>query len=91
MSVHLITYDLNQPEQNYGGLYEAIRSLGEVVRCLESVWLVETTLSSRVIKGQIEGCVDENDSLLVTEITRDTAAHVPEKCAEWIENRLLVL
>jgi len=43
MTRYLVTYDLNQPQQEYEDLYDAIKSYSSYVHAMDSVWFIDTT------------------------------------------------
>lgn len=85
--VHLISYDLNKPGQNYDDVYEAIKELGSSWwHYLDSTWLVDTNLTADQISDRIKKHIDKNDYLLVIGVTSDYAGWLPEKAWEWLKN-----
>lgn len=68
MSMQLITYDLNRPGQNYPNLWDAIKRLGTHWHPLESVWFVETGLTSMQIRDALRPHIDTNDKLFVSRV-----------------------
>lgn len=86
-SVHLVTYDLNKPGQDYPGLYDAIKaqSNGAWWHHLDSTWLIATNRTPSQVKDAIKQVVDSSDSFLVVDITRDTySGWLPKKAWDWI-------
>lgn len=83
----LITYDLKQPDKDYSKLYDAIKNAGSSWwHYLESVWIINTTLSVNECSRLIKTNIDENDTLFVVEITNQ--AHqgwLPSKAWEWFK------
>jgi hypothetical protein len=61
----LVTYDLNTSGQNYPALYEAIKSLGEWCKPMESTWLIDTNWSTEQIRQWLLKHIDKNDRLLI--------------------------
>lgn len=75
MAVHLITYDLNDPGQKYAKLHEAIKGAGSTwCHPLESTWLIVThsTVQQVVDKLRASAGLDDNDTILVTDVTGDS-------------------
>lgn len=72
MAAKLITYDLRAPGRNYDDLYEVIKNIGDWCHPLESTWIVVTLLDVNQVADQIRRVIDENDSFLVLDITRDS-------------------
>ena len=73
MAVQVISYDLRRPGQDYAGLFDAIKTLGAWWHCLESVWIVKTSLTSAQIRDALRPHLDANDSLLVAALAGDWA------------------
>ena len=90
MATMLIGYDLNRPGQNYDDLFEEIRSLGAWWHCLDSTWLVNTSLTPLEVANRLWAKMDKNDRLLVTRAYRSTTAWagMPQDCADWIKNTM---
>jgi hypothetical protein len=89
MAVQLITYDLHVPGQNYTRLFEAIKSLGGWLHCLESVWLVKTSLTTPQVRDTLRAHIDANDSLLVTALNGNWAtAGLTKDCADWLSTNV---
>ena len=62
----IISYDLRKPGRDYSSLYEALKSIGSTrCHCLQSVWVVRTSLSNTAVRDQILPHLDTNDGLLV--------------------------
>lgn len=87
--VYLITYDLKKPKQNYSKLYDAIKSFGNWWHYLDSTWLVDTALNAEQIHQVLKQHVlDQNDYVLITRITPDTTASLPDEANRWITSRI---
>lgn len=89
MSVKMVTYDLNRPGQNYQDLYPTIKALGNWWHCLESVWFVNTSLTSAQMRDRVRMVVDANDKVLVTPVGPDWATSgFNEDCNKWLRDNL---
>ena len=89
MLVQCISYDLRTPGQDYAGLFEAIKSLGTWWHCLESVWLVRTSLTSGQIRDALRPHIDANDALLVAVLGGGWATcGLTGDCSNWLRNNL---
>lgn len=68
---YLVSYDLNKSGKNYDGVYEAIKSASNGVWChaLESVWIIQSSLSAKDIYGKVAPFIDLDDRLLVVGLT----------------------
>ena len=89
MSCLLITYDLNQPGQNYPELYKKIESLGESWHDLDSTWLVSTSQSLSQATGAVAAAIDSTDSLLVIGVTGDSySGRLTQAAWDWLAKHL---
>lgn len=88
--VYIITYDLNKIGQNYDALYKKIISLGEAIRPLQNLWLIESRYEAETIRDQIMSVVDSNDSVFVARLYDRTSysAWMDLKAHEWLEAKL---
>jgi hypothetical protein len=78
--LYMISYDLMTPGQNYKNLGDRIKATGGV-EVLRSQWLVTSPGTADAVWRDLSGSVDNNDRLLVTELTHD---------AQWRQGALLV-
>lgn len=89
MQVYSISYDLHKLGQNYTSLYTEIKSLGSWWHCLDSTWLVVTTLSAVQVRDRLINKIDKNDKLLVTRLSGEAAWQGFEsQCSEWLKDSL---
>lgn len=70
--LYLISYDLNKPEKDYPTLIDALERDG-AVKILWSEWLVNRSEDATGVGGRYAAYMDSNDSLFVTEVTKNTA------------------
>lgn len=85
MAVQLITYDLRKPGQDYTRLFAAIEALGTWWHCLESVWLVRTSMTSTQVRDALRPCLDANDSLMVAGLNGNWATFgLGGDCTDWL-------
>lgn len=90
MATLLIGYDLNRPVQNYAELIEKIKTYGLWWHCLDSTWLIKTTLTAAQVRDELMRLIDQNDELLVIDVTgRMWAAYGFDKqCGDWLANNI---
>jgi len=89
MSVQSINYDLRRPGQDYPGLFDAIKALGPWWHCLDSCWLIDTSLSSSQVRDTLQNHMDANDCLLVAELKGDWASYgLSRECTDWLRAHL---
>jgi hypothetical protein len=86
----MISYDLQRPGQNYPELFDAIKSVGTTWwHCLESVWLVKTTLASAQVREQLRLHIDANDKILVAALAGNWASlGLKQECNDWLSENL---
>ena len=68
----IVSYDLNQPVQQYTQLWGALRALGGE-RILESVWAVIANGTAEGLRNHLGQYMDPNDRIIVIDV--DTAEH----------------
>lgn len=85
MPSYSINYDLRQPGRNYQPLYDMLNN-GGAVRALQSLWLIDDPNNSATVRDTLRSVLDENDGLLVTEITNNNWAGswLLPGAAEWL-------
>lgn len=83
----LITYDLKQPNKDYEALYDAIKGCGSNWwHYLESTWLIQTNISPDECAKRLRQAMDDDDFLLVVDITRQQRqGWLPSKAWDWIK------
>jgi hypothetical protein len=89
MAAQLISYDLRKPGRDYSSLYEAIKQLGSWWHCLESIWIVQTALSTAHVRDALKAHIDGNDGLVVLSLAGGWATYgLSEECNNWLRNNL---
>jgi len=86
--VHLISYDLNKPGQDYTPLIDAIKSLGSYNHCLKSGWFVDTSLTASQVYARLRPHIDKSDSLLITLVTRHYFGQASRETIEWLKQHV---
>jgi hypothetical protein len=86
----LISYDLNKPGQDYDDLIEKIKSLGTWWHNLDSTWIVKTSQPAKTVRDTLKPLLDENDELLVVDITGTSAAWwgFNERGSKWLKDNI---
>jgi hypothetical protein len=74
MNTLLIGYDLNQAGQDYQDLIQEIKAMGKWWHYLDSTWIVKTSETHTSARDRLKPFLDDNDELLVVNITGDAAA-----------------
>jgi hypothetical protein len=90
MRTLLVGYDLKKPGQNYGPLYEKLKSYQTWWHALDSTWMVRADLTVVQLRDQLRPFIDSNDGLLVMDVTSDAAAWVgfSQQASDWIHAQL---
>lgn len=83
MAVYLVTYDLKAPGRNYQPVHDYLRSFPDWCKGLESVYLIETSLSTVQVRDALISKVDANDKFFVVRIMADWGAK-GYYCADWL-------
>lgn len=86
----MVGYDLNKTGKDYAGLIDAIKStVDNWWHCLDSTWIVKTSLSPVELRDILRQHIDANDELLVAKLTGAAAwAGFNEECSAWLKNNL---
>lgn len=87
----LISYDLIKPGQDYTDLIDSIKQLTTLSywHCLESVWIIKTSLSCVEVRDKLNPKIDNNDKLLVLQLSGVGAwSGFNTDCSNWLKNNL---
>lgn len=89
MSTHLVSYDLSAPGRDYSTLHTFLKSQSSWARVLESVWYVDTSLSTTALRDKLKSLIDANDHLLVVNVGRAALAwyNLDNEVASWFHKR----
>ena len=70
-AVYMITYDLNEPGQDYDGVISAIKesSSGKWCSYWKSSYLIQSNLTANEIISKIQPHLTHNDKLIVIQVT----------------------
>ena len=85
VAIKVISYDLKKPGRNYDDLYKAIKALGSYRHPMDSVWFVDTSLTTSEVYGKLKAYVDSNDLVLVHSWPAYSAGRLPSGTWPWIE------
>jgi hypothetical protein len=94
MAVYLVTWDLNKEKPNYSAARIIfIKHLERYTQTkdpgLDSVRFVSTTWSVEQVAADLRKKMDENDTLVVTELVAgDYNGYLSEKVWKWIDARV---
>lgn len=85
--VHLVTYDLKKPGQDYTSVHDSIKSCGTWWHYLESTWLLDSHMTAEEIATKIRSHIDKNDRLLVIGVTGDYSGWLTQEAWDWMNSR----
>lgn len=88
MSVRVITYDLNNPGQNYPRLLAAIKEFGAWAKLSESSYAVATNQSPHEVYRKLSAFIDRNDTLVVLTGTQPYAGQASQEVIDWLNRNL---
>ena len=83
---YLVSYDLHKPGKNYDDLYEAIKNASDGTWCkpLSSVYIIKSNLTPKTIYDKIAPCLDENDCVLVIEVTKNSYWYLDKEVGDYL-------
>lgn len=84
MAVFLITYDLNNPGQDYNKLFQAIKTHGKWSHRLDSTWIIETSSSLKTVADDLVNHIDKNDKLIVIEVKDNYSGWMVQAFWDWM-------
>ncbi|MQM81537.1 SinR family protein [Lactobacillus buchneri] len=86
---YLITYDLDNPGQNYKDLIEHLKTYPGWARMTESCWSVTSGKTAKEVRNDLEPFIDNNDRLLVVRLSGEAAwTGIPKDVTDWIHNNV---
>jgi hypothetical protein len=68
VKLHVVSYDLNTPGQNYPAIVTRLKQLG-AVRVLYSQWMLRNSMTAAELRDDLRSHIDDNDRLLVIDAT----------------------
>jgi len=86
----LVGYDLNKSGQNYTELIEVLESDYESSwHELDSTWIIKTSKTCVQVRDDLLPLIDDNDELLVVELTGAVAGcGFTDEATSWLQNNL---
>lgn len=94
MAVYVIGYDLHPKKgETYDNLIKAIQDLGTWWHCLDSTWMVDSSLDAGGIRDALRPHMYKDDQLLVVKYAssgggRWAYSGFTGDCAQWIKDHL---
>ncbi|KRA51345.1 SinR [Pseudoxanthomonas sp. Root65] len=88
MSTYCISYDLNKSGQNYGALYEELKSSPNWCHPMDSTWLIVTGESPEQVRDRLRKHMDDNDTLLIIKVVRPYSGWLTQEVWGWLEKHV---
>lgn len=82
MAIILVTYDLRKPGRNYADVHTYLRKYTHC-KHLESVYLLDTSVSTQQIRDDLTKLIDSGDTTFVVKITQ-TWNSWNYVCGDWL-------
>ena len=87
MTAFVIGYDLNRPGQDYKSLFDAIKGIGNWWHCLDSTWIVKSSLTAIQVRDKLAAHIDGNDKLLIAVLSGEAAwKGFDNDCSTWLKD-----
>ena len=86
MACYVVAYDLNTVGQNYDCIIGKIKAFPNC-HAQKSVWFVEYVGSEASLRDHLRPCLDSNDRLFVSEVSRTWAGQNMPTCGKWLNER----
>lgn len=83
---YLVSYDLNNPGQNYDCLIACIQAYGSCANINRSCWAIETHQTAAQIRNNLTQHLDSNDTLFVCEIQSWASLNLKKNTAALLHN-----
>ncbi|MFA7302083.1 MAG: hypothetical protein WC069_07260 [Candidatus Shapirobacteria bacterium] len=81
----LVTYDLKKPGKDYTSLYNLLKTAPHWWHYMESVWIIQTTETVDMWNTKIAAVIDQNDLVLIVDITkRPRQGRLIKEAWDWI-------
>jgi hypothetical protein len=85
--IHVIAYDLHNPTRDYKDVIATVKSADSWAKIEESVWLIDTLLTTSTWRDKLVKAGDANDTHFVARLMKDAAwKNLPEGVPEWINH-----
>ena len=85
MAIYLVSYDLNQPGQDYPNVIKAIKTYEHHCQILKSQWLVCSHKMAEDIYNHLRKHIDDTDRLLVCEFTMNAEGWLSSRATDWLK------
>lgn len=86
MACYVMAYDLNKVGQNYECITSRIKQLA-YCHAQGSVWFVDYSGTEQELCNHLKSCLDSNDRLFVSEVSRAWTGQNMPTCGKWLNDR----
>lgn len=86
MPCFVVAYDLNTVGQNYTCLTDKVKKLPHC-HAQQSVWFVEYAGTEDQLRAHLSACLDTNDRLFVSQISKTWSGMNMPTCGKWLNDR----
>jgi hypothetical protein len=86
--VYNVSYDLNKAGKDYSGLHNELKKTYEWYHLLDSTWLLHTSESANQIWERLKSHIDQDDNIMIAQITAHVSGWLPKNAWEWLKARL---
>jgi hypothetical protein len=81
----LVTYDLKKTGKDYTSLYNILKTAPNWWHFMDSTWILQTIESVEVWNNKIKTVIDQNDLVLIVDITkRPRQGWLTKEAWDWI-------
>jgi len=86
--VYNVSYDLNKTGKDYAGLHGELKNTYEWYHLLESTWVLYTSETAQQIWERLKPHIDDDDNILIAQITSNNSGWLPKVAWPWLSARL---
>lgn len=91
MKTYLISYNLisSKSSSDYIKLINLIKTASSWAKTSDSVWLIKTTLGSMEVLNRLKSVMNQNDKIIVIEVTNNWATfNFSKDITDWMKKGL---
>lgn len=86
---YMVSYDLMMPGQNYDDLINELKAFPNWCHCLDSTWVIKSSLPASQVRDKLKPHLDSNDKLIVAKLSGEAAwAGFSMEVADWLRANL---
>jgi hypothetical protein len=90
MNTYLITYNLNNGDDDYDKLFDRLDAVGETWHDgakLDSVWFLKTNMVPKAIRAHLRAAFDRDDTCFIIDITgQQGSGWMPTSFWTWLSS-----